>query len=147
MPIGADDLEISIQCFDQDVGGLVSVASIGVPPPTTPIRIGDTVIGQAYKRREVVGLSTTRLIDEPDPYDYDDGHSGVLSIPLLYPFGEGVRVGVITLATRSKTESFLRLLDADPAEEDASAFLVLVDEVLEWYKRSLLPALDLPTSA
>lgn len=138
--IGADDMELCVHCLNK-AGRLIPAVSVGAPPPRVPIRIGDTVIGQAFKRRE--SLVLLRTVDEQDPWDYDDGHTGVLSIPLLYPRYDGLRVGVITLATRSNVAPFLRLLDAESSVEDEAAFCALVEQVLEWYEHSLLPALDL----
>jgi hypothetical protein len=144
LPIGAEDLEISLHCLDAKNGRLECAVYIGEQSPHPPITIGDTVVGQAYKRREVVVYSPQKgLVDGPGLDDYDGGHTGILSIPLFYPIDDGLRVGVVTLATRSKTASFLRLLDADLSPEDESAFSVIVDQVLDWYGESLIPALGL----
>lgn len=153
IPIGADDMEILIHVYDQARRGLVCVAAID---PSTPMQellrqvipIGHRIIGQAYKRREYVALASQGdiEIDHTDFYDYDKGHTGVLSIPLFYPFNKGLRVGVITLATKSNTASFLRLLDERLSDEDESALRAVVGLVLAWYSKQLLMALGLTST-
>jgi 3',5'-cyclic AMP phosphodiesterase CpdA len=147
--VGAHDMEILIHAFDERQKGLVCVLGIATGKTREElcapvIQVGETTVGQAYKRREQVGLLG---VDQADFYDYADGHTGVLSIPLFFPFQRGARVGVITLATRSKTAAFLQLLEDDSSGERLSrlsALMAVVSYVLTWYSKTLFPALNLP---
>jgi 3',5'-cyclic AMP phosphodiesterase CpdA len=144
VPIGAEDFEILVHCFDPELWQLVCVAAIGTMQGTARrLESGESIIGQAYKRR----LPVTRLfrdqdVDDPDPDDYDAGHVGVLSVPLFYPL-EGFRVGVVTLATHSKTAAFLRLLNDELSDEDHETFDALVEHLMTTLLSSLLTALGL----
>ena len=149
---GADDMEVLIHAHDKKRGGLVCVAAIGSTMSRNElnkrvIRVGDTIIGQAYKRREHIVLLSriNREVDHADFYDYDDGHTGVLSVALSYPFRAkiGFRVGVVTLATKSYTAPFLRLLDDSLHAESKAGLSTVLSMVTAWYAKSLLAALEL----
>jgi 3',5'-cyclic AMP phosphodiesterase CpdA len=144
VPMGADDFEVFIHSYDENLGGLVCVASIGTNRGAArTLRSGESEIGRAYKRRlPDTRLSRAQTVDVPDLDVYDAGHVGVLSVPLFYPL-EGFRIGVVTLATRSKSAAFLRLLNDQLSVEDDEAFDALVEHLRTSFVDSLLAALGL----
>jgi 3',5'-cyclic AMP phosphodiesterase CpdA len=163
LPNGAAaDLEILVHVHDPSKGGLVCVAALSSAATQGEllervIRVGDTAIGQAYRRREHVdwvrgenhGHDLAAFLD----YDQAQPHTGILSVPLFYPLNEGGRVAVVTLATRSRLAPMLNYLEEvrpqDGATERRSpevdaAFKVLVSMPHSWYARELMAALGLP---
>lgn len=150
LPIGADDMEIVVHVHDPNRGGLVCVAALSTRQELLGrvIRVGDTAIGQAYRRREHVdwvrgenyGNDFAAFLD----YDQARPHTGILSVPLFYPLNEGGRVAVATLATRSRMAPMLPFLEDGRSSEGDAAFKVLVSKTHSWYARDLMAALGLP---
>jgi 3',5'-cyclic AMP phosphodiesterase CpdA len=156
LPIGAEDMELVVHVHDPAKGGLVCVAALSSPEAEGElfgrvIRVGDTAIGQAYRRREHVdwvrgenqGDDLATFLD----YDQARPHTGILSVPLFHPLNEGGKVAVTTLATRLRIAPILSVLEDGRSEESEAAFKVLVTKTHSWYARELMLALGLPAVA
>lgn len=149
--IGAPDLEIAVHTHHRESGRLVCVAALSTPEAerrllARTIKVGDTVIGQAYRRREhfswISGQQTGEDSADFLEYDHEQRHTAILSIPLFHPLEGGIKIGVLTLATRSKSSPMLSLLGQNPGKEDTAAFGLLVSKAMTWYAKRLLAAIE-----
>jgi 3',5'-cyclic AMP phosphodiesterase CpdA len=148
-----DDLELSLYCFDQYKSGLICVAAVGNYGPTSGIwswviPVGRTIVGQAYRRRSPVlcvqlpGIESEETVYyEPVPESEGRGlqkHTVIFAVPIFFPVRRGRRIAILSLASRSKTSSLLRL------RTDKAAMLALIDHISVWYATTLAAALKLP---
>ncbi len=142
------ELEIELMVYDKRVGGLVCAASLSEYRDALAkwvVKPGKFVVGQAFRRREdlvfinLPGLQTeSAAYYEPIPgLEHLPQHTVIFSMPLFYPVRQGVRVGALSLGSRSLSSGLLCL------EKERVAFLALKNTTMAWYATQLGPALGL----
>ena len=135
------DLEVCIHAYDEAKAGLVMVSSTAAVLSDRVVENGISVVGQAYRRRQLVCWAFDPQLNDSDFWDYGVGHSGIVSLPLFYPLATGGRSCVITIASNSTTSSFLNVID--DIDDDLTR-LAITQHINQWYATSLAGALALP---
>lgn len=135
-------LEVVLHTFDDEKKSLVMVAA-NTPLESTPVEIGQSTVGQAYKRRTLVSWPSIPNPENVDFWDFGKGHTGIVSIPLFFPLktNTGGRTCVLSIATRLPDSGFLDLIDQ---LDDRELRKALTQHVNAWYAISLAGALGLP---
>ena len=105
-------LEVVLHTYDDEKKALVMVAADTLQT-TIPVEIGQSTVGQAYKRRALVSWVSTPNREERDFWDFGKGHSGIVSIPLFFPLktNKGGRTCVLSIASSLPDSGFLYLID------------------------------------
>lgn len=140
-----EPLEITLHAYDKEKRGLVCVAVLGGSGPNAQlwerrVKPGQNTIGQAYRRRQAVLWAPYpgRESEDAEFFDYDSGHTAILSVPLFYLSASGRRVAVISLASRSSMSELLYL-----RKSDSVASKLMDDIITQWYRGELLQELGL----
>jgi hypothetical protein len=135
-------LEVVLHTYDDEKKALVMVAA-NIPQESAPLEIGQSTVGQAYKRRTLVSWPSIPHPENVDFWDFGKGHSGIVSIPLFFPLktNTGGRTCVLSIATRLPDSGFLELIDQ---LDDRKLRKALTQHVNAWYAISLAGALGLP---
>jgi hypothetical protein len=135
-------LEVVLHTYDDEKKALVMVAA-NTPQESAPVEIGQSTVGQAYKRRTLVSWPSIPHPENVDFWDFGKGHSGIVSIPLFFPLktNTGGRTCVLSLATKRLDSGFLELIDQ---LDDRKLRKALTQHVNAWYAISLAGALGLP---
>lgn len=141
-PDAIDDaeLEVNLHAFSAEKHGLIMVASNGVNAATL-IRVGRSTVGQAYRRRALVSWIRNLDSNDSDFWDYGKGHSGIISIPLFYPISGGIRMCVLSIATKSVDSGLLKII---PKLNERNVRRAVLQHINVWYATSLAGALGLP---
>lgn len=134
------NLEVILHAYSEADGGLVLVTS-NTAVPENLIRVGRGTVGQAYRRRALVSWILDPDSDDSSYWDYGSGHTGIVSIPLLYPLDSGGRTCVLSISTTSRNSNFLGLIEK-LADRDIRR--TLTQHVNAWYAKTLASALGLP---
>jgi hypothetical protein len=134
-------LEVVLHTYDDEKKALVMVAA-NTPVETMPVEIGQSTVGQAYKRRTLVSWPSIPHPENVDFWDFGKGHSGIVSIPLFFPLktNTGGRTCVLSIACK-RDSGFLELIDQ---LDDRKLRKTLTQHVNAWYAISLAGALGLP---
>jgi hypothetical protein len=135
-------IEIVLHTYDDEKKSLVMVAAT-TPLARVPVAIGQSTVGQAYKRRALVSWTSTPNPKSRDFWDFGTGHSGIVSIPLFFPLNTntGGRTCVLSIASSLPDSGFLELIDHLDNRELRK---VLTQHVNAWYAKSLAGTLGLP---
>ncbi len=149
----SEDLEVTLYVYDRQKSALVCVASLGAEAVEknweayafTP---GRGIAGHAFRQLEVVSYVRPEASnpDVPDRYetvpgeDYESRPWILISIPLFYAGHLGRSVGVLSLASRSKTSAL------SPLARDSSKLAQLRNELGNWYGCELAEALGVIAS-
>ncbi|MCW5982080.1 MAG: metallophosphoesterase [Bryobacteraceae bacterium] len=115
-PPAPEELHTSLHAYDEKAGMLVKVASTGaLNQARKHTAIGRTLVGQAWRRRELVCASwlnpkawQDNLCDEP-PADEYKTPAAAIAFPLFSPPLGGVRVAVLYIATSSRRCGLIRI--------------------------------------
>ena len=137
-------MELILHAYSREALGLVCVAGISdndISPSVwnQVIKPGLTNVGVAFRRGEIVSwvAKPGRENEGTELFDYGQGHSAILSIPLLYPARTGARIAILSLASKSPTSNLINL------DIKTAAFNILIDYIVINFNRLLISALNL----
>lgn len=142
--------EISLFVLDKDKHRLVCACALVNSRPESrlwrwEIKVGETVTGRAYRRREPllwfrvpgVTVKDDEIYEDfsADPEHHIPDHTVILAVPLFYPPQSGRIVAVLNFASREGGSELLRL-------EEEARLAALVEQSIIWYSTALAAALN-----